>query len=81
MPFTWTNYSILQYNIIVTNTSTGEGQEVTINAMETNNKVMYYTSIEMIAKSCIELNFTVSASNALGWSGPGITTGGFPICK
>ena len=39
----------------------------------------YISNVEMIPKYCVNLNFTLTASNDVGSSDTGFVTGGFPI--
>ena len=76
VPFTWTNFSITNYTLtveIVNQTST-EAEVSILNA----DTLSYYLTQTGPSSSCVNLTFSVVASNSNGPSLPGRTQGSFP---
>ena len=75
-PFTWDSFPILWYDITVYNTSEPPGSQPHAYNLTTRSKHM---TINAEMTSCSVLRFEVSASNEIGMSMIGITSGGFPV--
>ena len=79
-PFTWEDYSIVNYSIQVRNRTTGEAMMIlTINTTSTSITFNFSTLHGEVMQICEELAFTVNAASNIGQSEPGVVYGGFPI--
>jgi len=75
-PFTWPQYEIVRYTVIMENRSNGDVlPPVVLNPSDTT----FITTTSAPVQSCAELRFNVTAHSALGASTPAVVAGGFPI--
>ena len=75
-PFTWPQYEILRYRVIMENGSNGDTlPPVILSPSDTT----YIITASAPVQSCAELRFSVTAHSALGASTPAVVAGGFPI--
>ena len=79
-PFSWEEYPLQHYNVMVEDTTNNEVLKDEMVELSTGGStVTYELDRDTQAESCVELVFTVTASNVLGQSSPAVITGGFPI--
>ena len=90
-PFTWQQFDIQNYTVKVRNSTTGEVTAETITFGDNRTNTAYswplnstiigymMTNNGSIAYICHEVQFNVTASNAIGESSAGQVSGGFPI--
>ena len=81
-PFTWVDYTIVNYTIQIHNRATREVMNRIINVISTAMSPVtfnYSTPHGEVLQRCEELEFTVYATSNIGQSEPGDVNGGFPI--
>ena len=75
-PFSWENYPILHYDVILVVTSSGEILQEERLPNVTNFIIHQIPQLETI---CAEVLFVITAENAIGESNPSTIRGGYPI--
>ena len=80
-PFTMGHFTVHNYSLSVVNSSS---HSVIMSQNITARNVTAYTklfSIPHAGQACSELEIKLTATNVIGESGVGTTTGGFPVSK
>ena len=77
-PFSWDDFPITSYTVRVTNKTS---QELLVDDQVLGPDALSYSLTQTALPSCTDLNFSVSVSNSVGTSSPGITQGAFPFRK
>ena len=75
-PFTWPQYEILRYTVIMENRSNGD---VLPPGILNPSDTTYIMTASAPVQRCADLRFSVKAHSALGASTPAVVAGGFPI--
>jgi hypothetical protein len=76
-PFTLQGFRITNYTVMVTNQTSG--MELAVMEVLSPDTLSYY--ITRIDALCINMSFSVWATNSVGASQPGIVHGAFPVSK
>ena len=79
--FTLEGYDIEYYTVRIQNTVTNEEETRVINATDEELYYLQFAKEGGIAEECVELVFTVTATNTIGESEPSVISGGYPIGK
>ena len=78
-PFTWTNFPITGYTVVLSNYSDGEPLNTTITYGERNISDFYVHQFNTTGNECYRIDFYVSANNSLGEGEPTLIQSGHPV--
>lgn len=80
-PFTWEQFPILHYTMMVHNSSNQAAKEYEVDSGNTSisENTSQLLVLEAEAEICSELMFEVKAFNEIGSSSAGTTSGSFPV--